>query len=112
MKIKEITLRPLAVFTFSFYAVSCFLCHASGTVRVSAGLACLLFFALSLSLRIAPRRDKSLGSLRRRRAWGALAAIAAGAVLSAAVSYFAFDVYMGKINQYDGQTVTFTGTVT
>lgn len=112
MKIKEITLRPLAVFTFSFYAVSCFLCHASGTVRVSAGLACLLFFALSLSLRIAPRRDKSLGSLRRRRAWGALASIAAGAVLSAAVSYFAFDVYMGKINQYDGQTVTFTGTVT
>ena len=112
MKIKEITLRPLAVFTFSFYAVSCFLCHASGTVRVSAGLACLLFFALSLSLRIAPRRDKSLGSLRRRRAWGALAAIAAGAVLSAAVSYFAFDVYVGKINQYDGQTVTFTGTVT
>ena len=112
MKIKEITLRPLAVFTFSFYAVSCFLCHASGTVRVSAGFACLLFFVLCLSLRIAPRRDKSLSALRRRRAWGALAALAAGAALSAAVSYSTFDVYIGKINRYDGQTVSFTGTVT
>lgn len=113
MNTREAVLRPLALFTLSFYALSCFLCHADKIIRTWAGSSCLLLFVLLCAARVIVyvrgRRRKKKSSKRtllRAASW-----LVCGILLACAFSYYTYDIELSRINSLVGKSQTAEGTV-
>lgn len=113
MNTREAVLRPLALFTLSFYVLSCFLCHADRIIRTWAGFSCLLLFVLLCAARVIVyvrgRRRKKKSSKRtllRAASW-----LVCGILLACAFSYYTYDIELSRINSLVGESRTAEGTV-
>ena len=113
MNTREAVLRPLALFTLSFYALSCFLCHADKIIRTWAGSSCLLLFVLLCAARVivyirgrSRARKNTKRILLRAASW-----LVCGVLLACAFSYYTYDIELSRINSLVGKSQTAEGTV-
>ncbi len=113
MNTREAVLRPLALFTLSFYALSCFLCHADKIIRTWAGSSCLLLFVLLCAARVivyirgrSRARKNTKRILLRAASW-----LVCGILLACAFSYYTYDIELSRINSLVGKSQTAEGTV-
>ena len=114
MNTREAVLRPLALFTLSFYALSCFLCHADKIIRTWAGFSCLLLFVLLCAARVIVyvRGRRSISKKNTKRVLLRAASwLVCGILLACAFSYYIYDVELAQINSHVGESETADGTV-
>ena len=107
---KAVILRPLAVFTVTFFVFSCFLFTAGTAVKLCTAVifSVALAFLTVLSRTISYLKDDSF----KRKCVLSVSCFLAGAVLASVVSHITFGVHLKNIEKLDGETHTVEAIVT
>ena len=102
---KSVVLRPLAVFTITFYIFGCIMFTADTTVRV---VSAVILFALAVLAVIAkPFVNKRAKSIIARKTATAAILFTLAAFLVCSYSYIFFDVVQSKYERLVGKTCSF-----
>ena len=96
MKIKDIMLRPLALFSFSFYITIIVIRYAAVGVKLSVTAALTAAFIILL---VFSKLKKSSSRTNKRLYIRALCALSLGAALSSAAAFAAFDIYLAHLEE-------------
>ncbi len=95
IKCREAALRPLAIFCFSYYILTCAVRYVGGTAKISIAAA----FAAAFVVLTAVRAARGRLSPSRRLYIRAFCALCLGAALASAVSFAAFEVYLAGLEE-------------
>ncbi len=99
---KAIFLRPLAVFSITFYTLSCISFAADRSFRLLSAAIFIFLFISVLAFRIISK--KRIKNAYKRECLRTLSFLFAGAALASSLYYHAIDLRFEKLEKYDGKT--------
>jgi len=107
---KAVILRPLAIFTVTFFIVSCLFFTADTAERLLSAVLFSVLFVLSLILHRALPPLHS--DIMRSKTASAVSFFLAGALLASWISFCTFDIHVSRYEVLYDRTTTLEGTVT
>lgn len=110
MKGRSIVLRPLAVFTFTFFVISCSLFTADTSIRLGFAVVFSVLYAVALIVRYTVNVFKKWNY--RTATFRAVLFFLAGAAVASCLAFYNFDVQYRKYSGLYGKTVDVEGVVT